>query len=498
MLCHNRPGSGYSSFVWTEQIQEQNFRYAPTAALGLGVVTGGMRRLKADLDLASPEAAELLPKVNYEASRFRSDGKVFIDLVRKPDSQSCYYCHTNSSSDSPNGSRWLHDEDVHTRAGIQCADCHRNGLDHETVRGFLGQDHPSGSLSASFSCQGCHLGTGDDNQPGRLGAPRPLHQGLPPVHFEVMSCTSCHSGQIPSENIGRQINSIVHQLGSHIKRTGEELPAVHGDVLLPVDSSGRIAERGEGVYTPHRMMWPSFWGVISDGTIKPLNPELAYELVKRSLKVRKDFFEELAEVKLSLGQRKEILGDDRAARLKPEELSEEQRKRLAEAEDKLQQAQVNDRIVAALAEIEKANNGARAVLVSAGVGYGLGEGNQIATVDKQLLGSAADPYYWPSAHSVRPAQQSLGISGCTECHCQQSAIFHAQLQPVGVIPGQKVDSLAVHQLHGADLERLERWSQMFQGRSIFKIAGLIALGLTGVVLISAIAINLNDFWSRRR
>ena len=32
---------------------------------------------------------------------------------------------------------------------------------------------------------------------GRMGAPEPIHKGLPPVHLEKLSCTACHSGQFP-------------------------------------------------------------------------------------------------------------------------------------------------------------------------------------------------------------------------------------------------------------------------------------------------------------
>ena len=63
MLCHFRPGSGYSPFTWTEQIQDQNFAYAPTAALGLAVVTGNLKRLKDSADLESAEVQEQLPSV---------------------------------------------------------------------------------------------------------------------------------------------------------------------------------------------------------------------------------------------------------------------------------------------------------------------------------------------------------------------------------------------------------------------------------------------------
>ena len=158
---------------------------------------------------------------------------------------------------------------------------------------------------------------------GRLGAPYPEHRGLPPIHFEKMTCTACHSGPMPTSHIERQINSIAHRLGEHIKRTGVEQPALFAGVNLRVD----YAESAEGdsspdqdfVYTPHRLFWPSFWATVSDDGINVLNPESVYDLVRRPLRVRRDFTEDLSDAKLGLSERKEILGDERA-RLKEDEM----------------------------------------------------------------------------------------------------------------------------------------------------------------------------------
>lgn len=497
MLCHFRPGSGYSPFTWTEQVQEQNFAYAPTAALGLAVVTGNLRRLKDDVDLSTDEAKEQLPKLQYETSRFRSDGKVFVDLIRKPSNESCYYCHTSVPSNSPKGNRWMHDDDIHLRAGITCADCHRNGLDHETVRGFEGEKHPSGTIAGSLSCQGCHMGDAASTQVvGRLGAPRPAHKGLPPLHFDKLSCTACHSGPSLDEEVGRQITSSAHQLGAHFKRTGDELPAIFGNVMLPVDDSGTPTSQADaaGKYTPHRLTWPSFWGVVRDGKVEPLNPEQAFELVRKPLKIRKDFAEEIGEVKLTLSQRKQILGDDKAARLKPEELDEKQKKLIDEAEAAERKKQIDERMLAALKEIETAMPGSQAVFVSGGSGIIRSAENQLTQLSQDKLGDAAAPYAWPSAHMVRPAQQSVGINGCNECHGQNSPFFYASLKPVGVVPGQETTEVVAHELQHADVQRLAQWSQMFEGRSTFKVASLVAFALTGLVVVASIAVNLSSLW----
>lgn len=543
LLCHNNQGSGYSPFVWTEQIEDQNFAYAPTVALGLAEISGTLARLK-EFDPSAADAASKLPKLTYDASRFRSDGKVFIDLVRKPQNNACNYCHTNVSADELGGTRWLHDGDVHVRAGLMCADCHRNGLDHHTVRGFEGEKHVAGTLIASLSCQGCHLGSEADTidplaRAGRMGAPRPAHRGLPPLHFEKLSCTACHSGPPPEQHVPRQINSIVHRLGEHVKRTGQELPAILGPVQLPrayrpssdsrapdaaslaggqVASSSPAAEvpqlaaavdretssehpqsaasDSQAKYTPHRLFWPSFWGTISDGKVQPLNPEVAYELVRKPLKVRKDFTDEMRDVSLSLSQRKELLGEDRA-RVKDEERTPAEREKVLVAEKAAREQQIDERMQAALLAIEEQFPGKQAIYVTGGAGWVRYGETKLKVLTGQELGEAAEPYAWPLAHNVRPAQQSLGIEGCTQCHSDQANFFFADIQPVGLLPEQELLPLKVHEMQGADMVRLKNWNQLFEGRSSFKIASLLALAATCLITFSALAWNIGSYWQRK-
>ncbi|QDV23136.1 cytochrome c3 family protein [Aureliella helgolandensis] len=537
MLCHRKQGNGYSPFVWSEQIEDENFAYAPTAALGVGTVAGSMKRLKDDFDPTAEGAASKLPKVTYEASRFRSDGKVFIDLIRKPENNACYYCHTNVPAETTQGTRWQHDEDVHLRAGMSCADCHRNGLDHNTVRGFEGEQHPSGSVATSLSCQGCHMPNDSADglsRAGRMGAPQPAHAGLPPLHFDKLTCTACHSGGLLEPSVGRQLNSIAHHLGQHVKRTGLEQPGIVGPVHLPASglrqssappaatneapseadetASGAEEAAGEpvavaspdegtvkqvevGKYTPHRMMWPSYWGVKRNEKIVPLNPEEVYELIRRPLKVRREFTEELADVKLSLSQRKELLGEDRA-RAKEEEWTTEERQKIATAERTARELQVSERVSDALQAIEEAYPDSVAIFISGGSGFVRDGASTIKAVEPESLGDAAEPYAWPMAHAVRPARQALGATGCLECHSDNSLFFGAEVLPVGLLPGQSTKPLKTHTLQEVDTDRLTAWNQLFQGRAFFKIAGLIALGLTCVVALSACAINLSRITRR--
>lgn len=497
MLCHRNQGSGYSPFVWTEQIEEENFTYAPTVALGLATVRGSTSRLKDDFDPEAEDAADRLPKIAYEQSRFRSDGKVFFDLVRKPTSDACYYCHTNVAASSIRGQRWMHDEDVHLSAGLACADCHRNSIDHHMVRGYEGEHHVAGEMVASLSCRGCHIGgeagTEDAlNGPGRFAAPKPTHRGLPALHFEKMTCTACHSGPLPGEEPVRQINSIAHRLGEHVRRTGEEQPGIVSSVQLPVTSSGLPTHDGEGAssgtgakYTPHRMMWPSFWGTIEDGKVTVLNPEIVYDLIRRPLRVRKEFTEELGEVTLSLTKRKELLGENRA-KLTEDDWTDEEKAKIAAAETEARQEQVGKHVAESLAALEEEFPNTQAVYVSGGMGFVRKGDADYEALPSEAIGELAEPYAWPVAHNVRPAAQSLGATGCLECHSENASFFQAEVRPVGLIPDQDTVPFKAHELQNADMLRLSTWNRMFVWRSTFKVIGLIALSLTALVTLSSL------------
>ena len=161
MVCHAVSGA-YDFNNRREQIEHENFAWAPTAGLRLGSIEGDVSRIRDGAAADDPATQEKLPQVTYDARRFAPDGTVFMDLVRKPPSNSCYQCHSNRHVDASGiQQRWVHDDDVHLRAGMSCVDCHRNGIDHDIVRGFSGEENPSGQSVVTLSCAGCHLGADD-------------------------------------------------------------------------------------------------------------------------------------------------------------------------------------------------------------------------------------------------------------------------------------------------------------------------------------------------
>jgi hypothetical protein len=198
--CHN--GSNIQDpSEWAKQVLRQNFRWAATAAAGLGEVGGMASRLAPTWDIIdgpNPDDTEwaVPPYVRYDRKIFDSKHRAFLDILHKPEDSRCLACH----SVGPAGSaKFKFEADVHSAAGLLCVSCHRNDIRHAMIRGYEGEaaDNPE-VAGEDFTCAGCHLGgspSGSEKNPaGRLGAPYPRHKGFPSVHFKRLSCTVCHSG----------------------------------------------------------------------------------------------------------------------------------------------------------------------------------------------------------------------------------------------------------------------------------------------------------------
>jgi hypothetical protein len=269
--CHNAAGSQDSS-EWAKQILRENFRWAATAASGLGEVGGMASRVKSTWDIydgPDPDDTEwaVPPFVRYNRDLFDSRHRVLFALNRKPADDRCLACH----SVTPFGlARFSFDEDVHTAAGLQCASCHRNNLSHAMVRGYEGEAHDyPGMAGEDFTCSGCHLGNekakGEKALAGRLGAPYPKHKGFPAVHFKRLSCTVCHSGPWPGKELTRVRTSRANRLGIYgVARWSTDLPAIVEPVYIR-DRNGKLA--------PNRLLWPAFWAEENGGKITPLPPQ---------------------------------------------------------------------------------------------------------------------------------------------------------------------------------------------------------------------------------
>ena len=492
LACHGVSGS-YNFNARREQIAKENFAWAATAAMQVGTVEGDVSRIKDGADPEEDATKDKLPKVTYDASQFAADGTVFVDLVRQPENNACYQCHSNRTVDAAGiEPRWTHDEDIHLRAGMQCIDCHRNGIDHHIVRAYPGEEHPSGESMVTLSCAGCHLGEafvdelgmGTDQAPqetqddeislaGRLGSPHPEHAGLPPLHFEKLSCTACHSGPLPRDEALGIMTSLAHSLGEKGHRIGNELPRIAG----PVYANG-----SDGRVYPHRVVWPAYWASMVDGKLTPLDPETTYDVTRKALRVRKDFSTELLMPKLGSSEMKEALGEDRY-RVKPEERTEEETAKVEAATKAAGEKLFGEKVAAAIAAIEEELGVEQAVYVSSGYVYASGdEEDTVKKIDLKDPDSI-DMIRWPMAHNVRPAGWSLGITGCVECHNDSGKIFASTVAANGPGP-DRGEPIAMAAIQGVDPNQRLAWNQMFSGRASFKyiIAGSVTLLLVTLLL----------------
>lgn len=270
--CHNtHPHQDMSE--WAKQMERENFRWAATAAAGLGEVGGMASRVRDAWTLfEGPDRDDtewaVPPHVNYDLKQFDNRHRHVFEVVHKPKDDRCLYCH---SVRDIGVDRWQSQADVHSNAGLDCADCHRNGLDHKMIRGYPGEAAERGEpAAADFTCEGCHSAGAEGAQPGRLGAPVPQHKGLPPVHFERMTCTACHSGPAAAPGELRTVRtSRINRMGIHGRaRWFTDLPRI-AEPVLARDLTGRIA--------PHRALWPAFWGTRDSGGVTPLQPAAVAE-----------------------------------------------------------------------------------------------------------------------------------------------------------------------------------------------------------------------------
>ncbi|MGC9327776.1 MAG: hypothetical protein ACP5I1_09095, partial [Candidatus Hinthialibacter sp.] len=371
LACHDADAA-HDQAEYHLQIARENFRWAAAATSGFTAVSGSAEKMPDTFDYLMPDGLNdpklIPPTVKYDPSTFDSKNQVFFDIVRKPPDERCYFCHSFHYVTGDGLGEWASDEDVHLSAGLQCADCHRNGLDHAMVRGYEGES-TANPLAAALSCEGCHLGeeSGGLRTAGRLGAPVPTHRGLPAVHFEKLTCTACHSGPRPQAKTRRVKTSMAHGLGTHnVDKSDDALPAIHSPVYA-ADESGKIA--------PHYLLWPSFWGTMKGDEIQPA----PMETVRR----------------IAAALAKQAEGNP-ANRLTEEFLTE---------------------ALKAMAEEEPLEG--TPVYLAGGQVYRLDEEGRLLRDSHK----AAQPYRWPLAHNVRPAAQSLGVRECEECHSVKAEFF---------------------------------------------------------------------------
>ena len=436
LACHDADPA-HDQAQYAVQIAKQNFRWAAASTSSFALVTGSAKDMTDTYDYQMPEPPSdpklIPPAVAYRAGTFDSQQKVFFDIVRKIPPERCYYCHSSYLVGPDRFGKWTQDEDIHLAAGLTCVDCHRNGLDHQITRGYEGESETSPNpLADELTCQGCHLGSEGSLQPreGRKAAPVPQHKGLPPVHFERLTCTVCHSGPWPGDTARRVKTSLAHGLGMlNVDKADGAPPAI----FTPV-----FAKSAQGNIAPHNLIWPAFWGSLKDAAITPLPLRLVQQT--------------LPEIPVN----EKTAGGEGNRPV----LTEESIKQGLQA-------------LAALPDLP-----GKPVYVCGGRAFQLNGEQNLQSMDHP----AARPYLWPVAHDVRPAAQSLGVRGCEDCHAEDSPFFFGTVavdSPFAAVNSTPYTMIA---FEGLDEAYTRAFAFSFRFRPWFKIVTLACAGILILIL----------------
>ena len=420
------------------QVIRGNYRWAATASCEFAYVTGSTKGLTA-YDFRAPLAAGervKSPVVSYRKDIFGHNDWALFDIRREVPKQRCYFCHSNIDVRDGKTEKWISDEDVHLAAGLTCVDCHRNGLDHNIIRGYASEPcNSTNPLAANSSCEGCHLGKNAAKPvAGRFAAPVPKHLGIPPTHFEKLSCTACHCGVWPSAAAVRTKTARAHALGiAGAGKTGEMLP----HLLYPVFSKGQ-----EGKIAAHKLLWPSYWAAMADGNVTPLNMDTVKSATSKT--ITKAAFSKTGDW----------------PDLKEEDV---------------------EKVLTSLASEVPA--GAKPVYITGGKLYSLGDSGKLASMEHK----AAAPYLWPIAHDVRPAAQSLGVRRCQDCHSAGSPFLFGFVSTDS--PLKSASALGKEMVAFEDLPRFytKAFAFSFVFRPWLKVVALLSsLVIVGVLVLYAL------------
>ena len=393
--CHNAHYGQDMGGVggYAVQVSRENYRWAAAASCEFTSVAGSAAQMLMTYDPFMPDPSEKnAPAVTYRKYVFNDNNEVLLDIVRRVPNERCYYCHSNLYySSGEKTEKWMQDEDVHLAAGLMCVDCHRGGVEHHIIRGYVKEavfsDNP---LAATSSCEGCHLPQDDLKEPeaGRFGAPVPKHPGIPTVHFEKLTCTACHCGPWPGEQAIPTKTSRANRLGTpNVNKAMEGLPHIFSPVFASQGPDGAGYKRelmatANGKIAPYKVMWPAYWGILEQDKVTPVELSVVEKVIGSVF----------ADIELT------STGD---------------------------WPQVTKEMITTAIKALGTSVAGKVVYIGGGKLYSLDDSGQLLEQDNH---PAAKPYLWPLAHNVRPAAQSLGVRYCTDCHATDAPFFFGDIK----------------------------------------------------------------------
>jgi hypothetical protein len=271
---------------------------------------------------------------------------------------------------------------------------------------------------------------------------------MPTLHFDLLSCTACHSGPAPSNQATLVQTAMAHKLGLPRHHTADAAaPTIQQPVFLRDEKTGKLA--------PYRVLYASYWGrLAADGSVAPLLPEQVLAAGVDAILGRKadpKKFEPLAP--LSEEQIAQVLEKLAAApppTIKPADVITARSAPTtapAAGPATMSTATTTGTATAAAAATQPSTSpsppawtSGEPVFITGMKAYKRGAGGKLET----FFHIAASPYAWPLAHDVRPAQQSLGARGCVECHAAGAPIFDGVVQ-VATLAAGPAETKTMHQ-----------------------------------------------------
>jgi len=106
---------------------------------------------------------------------------------------------------------------------------------------------------------------------------------------------------------------------------------------------------------------------------------------------------------------------------------------------------------------------------------------------------AAEPVVWPLGHRVRPAQQSLGINGCKDCHSEGSAFFFGKIKGNGPLKTNRFDNRSAHSFMNLDKPYQKLFGLSFRVRPLLKVVLFVAAIIVGSMLFIMLLVILGRY-----
>ncbi|WP_461393871.1 hypothetical protein [Deferrisoma sp.] len=412
LLCHMK--EGYSFGERFKQLTYRNYKWAATAAAGLGEVEGKVYTFDdsnkanigkgtwvtdpADLPTVDYTTEEVAGKINVdEEGVYKLSG----DLIQgTPGAAVCRQCHAGADM-KKRGFAWSAAEDVHNDAGLECLDCH--GLydadgdgdvrEHQIGKGYakLGSVRNDLDGTMAYGCADCH------KPGGKAKDPTAKHDdalaGMA-FHLDKISCEGCH---IPFKNYTQ----------------GELIDMSSGNQIWYLSSGDTIKWAGD--FSGNQIRWSPFR--------KPYDPDGdgKAEIYTFGTKTS-TWFGYVPEGKHTVQPyilRHVLQAYENATAMPKVEVTYVKDGSLLKKPSVWEDAD----IVAMLQYLRDNGpySGVTPVFVSGETAYALDQaGTGLVATEYENAETSHD---FSVSHNVREASEALGANGCTDCHAEESPFF---------------------------------------------------------------------------